>query len=122
MGAENNACMSSRLGRAQAPPRKKDDMDKIIGKTTTYHGDEHRYLRGHEVRIVAVFKGALRRDYHPDADTSGALMDDEDIRRAGGVTADDRVEAQPWIEKEGRFSFVSSDPRAIDLDCFKALR
>ena len=28
---------------------------------------------------------------------------------------------QPSIEKEERFSFVSSDPRAIDLDCFKHL-
>jgi len=37
------------------------------------------------------------------------------------VTADDRVEVQPWIEREERFSFVSSDPRAIDLDCFKHL-
>jgi hypothetical protein len=37
------------------------------------------------------------------------------------VTADDRVEVQPWIEKEGRFSFASSDPRAIDVACFADL-
>lgn len=36
------------------------------------------------------------------------------------MTADDRVDVQPWIEKEERFSFVS-DPRAIDLDCFQHL-
>ena len=33
-------------------------MKKVIGATTTYHGDEHRYLRGHDVRIVAVLKNA----------------------------------------------------------------
>ena len=32
-----------------------------------------------------------------------------------------RFEVQPWIEKEGRFSFASSDPRAIDLACFADL-
>jgi hypothetical protein len=37
------------------------------------------------------------------------------------VTADDRVEVQPWLAAEGRFSFVSSDPRAIDLACFASL-
>jgi hypothetical protein len=38
------------------------------------------------------------------------------------VTADDRIEVRPWIEREGRFSFVSSDPRAIDLACLAADR
>ena len=38
------------------------------------------------------------------------------------VTADDRVEVQPWLAAEGRFSFVSSDPRAIDLACFASLK
>jgi len=38
------------------------------------------------------------------------------------VTADDRVEVQPWLEAEGRFSFVASDPRAIDLACFASLK
>ena len=70
--------------------------------------------------IIAVIKNAARDDYDPDAD-DGYLTDEEDIVRRGGVTADDRVEVQPWIEKEERFSFVSSDPRAIDLDCFKNL-
>ena len=93
-------------------------MKKTLGTVTTYHGNEHRYLRGHQVRIIAVIKNAAREDY--DAD-DGYLTDEEDIARHGGVTADDRVEVQPWIEKEERFSFVSSDPRAIDLDCFKHL-
>ena len=93
---------------------------QTIDTTTTYHGTEHRYLAGHKVRIIAVIKGAARTDYDPDAD-GAYLTDDDDIARAGGVTADDRVEVQPWIEKEGRFSFVSSDPCAIDLACFAHL-
>jgi len=95
-------------------------MKKTLGTVTTYHGNEHRYLRGHQVRIIAVIKNAAREGYDPDAD-DGYLTDEEDIARRGGVTADDRVEVQPWIEREERFSFVSSDPRAIDLDCFKHL-
>ena len=75
---------------------------------------------GYEVRVIAVIKGAAGPDYDPDVD-GAYLTDDEDIARAGGVTADDRVEVQPWIEKEGRFSFASSDPRAIDLACFADL-
>ncbi len=96
-------------------------MNKVIGTTTTYHGDEHGYLRGHEVRIIAVLKNAARPDIDVDGPDYANLSDDEDIARAGGITADDRIEVQPWIEKEGRFSFVSSDPRATDLACFADL-
>jgi hypothetical protein len=79
----------------------------IIGSTTRYHGTEHPYLRGHRVRIVAVLKA------------DGAYLTDElDIAAAGGVTAADRVEVQPWLPKEKRFSFVTSDPKAADLACF----
>jgi len=87
---------------------------KTIGTTTTYHGTEHGYLNGNRVRIIAVIKGAAGPDYDPDADY-------DDIARVGGVTADDRVEVQPWLQREGRFSFASSDPCAIDLDCFAHL-
>ena len=38
-----------------------------------------------------------------------------DVIRCGGVTEHDRLEVQPWIEEEGRFSFVTSDARAVDL-------
>jgi hypothetical protein len=94
---------------------------KAIGITTTYDGTEHAYLRGHKVCIVAVLKNALRADYDPDHDGQH-IADEHDLERAGGVTADDRVEVQPWLEAEGRFSFVSSDPRAIDLACFASLK
>ena len=94
---------------------------KAIGITTTYDGTEHAYLRGHKVRIIAVLKNALRADYDPDRDGQ-YIRDEEDLERAGGVTADDRVEVQPWLAAERRFSFVSSDPRAIDLACFASLK
>jgi hypothetical protein len=92
-----------------------------LGSTTIYEGTEHGYMRGYEVRIVAVLKNAARADYNPDEDGQ-YLRDESDVERAGGVTADDRVEVQPWIAAEARFSFVSSDPRAIDLACFAHLR
>jgi hypothetical protein len=95
-------------------------MKKNLGTITTYHGSEHCYLRDHQVRIVAVLKNAARPDYDPDAD-NGYITDEEDLARAGGVTAGDRIEVQPWIAKEERFSFVSSDPRAVDLACYSDL-
>jgi hypothetical protein len=95
-------------------------MAKILGSTTTYHGDEHPYLRGLKVRIVAVMKRAATPDYDPDRDGS-YLRDGDAIARAGGVTAEDRIEVQPWLEGERRWSFVTSDPRALDLGCFKKL-
>ena len=96
-------------------------MAKILGNTTTYHGTEHPYLRGHKVLIVAVMKRAAAPSHDPDRDGS-YLRDEEDIARAGGGTADDRVEVQPWLEGEQRWSFVASDPRAVDLACFASTK
>ena len=92
-----------------------DDPARVIGRRTTYHGDEHPYLRGYEVVIVAVLKDALRVDEH------GHLTTDDEIRGAGGVSTDDRIEVAPVLPKEGRLSFVKSDPRAIDLEMFRHL-
>ena len=94
-------------------------MTKILGSTTTYHGTEHSYLKGYRVRIVAVLKNRARPDGGGHNDDY--VTDDVDLDRAGGVTADDRIEVQPWMEDEGRFSFVTSDPRAVDLACFRHL-
>lgn len=96
-------------------------MAKILGSTTTYHGTEHPYLKGYKVRIVAVLKNAARLDIDVDGPDYAHISDDDDLARAGGVTADDRIEVQPWMEKEGRFSFVTSDPKALDLACFSDL-
>ena len=101
--------------------RRQNDAKVVIGRTTTYHGTEHAYLRGYTVRIIAVIKNAARQDYDPDKDDQ-YITDEEELARAGGVTADDRIEVQPWLEKEGRFSFVSSDPKATDLEAFKNIR
>jgi hypothetical protein len=95
-------------------------MAKILGSTTTYHGTEHPHLRDCTVRIVGVMKGAAKADNDPDGDDS-YLRDEDEIARAGGVAADDRIEVQPWLEGEQRWSFVSSDPRAVDLACFREL-
>ncbi len=102
------------------PGRKPGDSD---GEDSRQHDDlprKHPYLRGCKVRIVAVMKRAAASDYDPDRDGS-CLRDDDEIAGAGGVTADDRVEVQPWIAEAQRWSFVTSDPRAIDLACFRGL-
>lgn len=95
-------------------------MTKVIGTVTTYVGSELDYLRGFKVRILAVMKGAASPDYHPDSGST-YLFDDDEIARTGGITAEDRVEVQPWIRHRGSFSFVTSDPRAVDLRCFEHL-
>jgi hypothetical protein len=95
-------------------------MARTIGTITTCDGDEHPYVRGHRVRIVAVMKGAAAPDFDPDRD-GAILRDDDEIERAGGVTAADRIEVQPWVEREQRWSFVTCDARAIDLACFRHL-
>jgi hypothetical protein len=97
-------------------------MAKILGSTTTYHGTEHPYLNGYRVRIIAVLKNAARPDIDVDGPDYAHISDEDDLARAGGVTAADRLEVQPWMEKEGRFSFVTSDPRAMDLACFASTK
>ena len=97
-------------------------MDKTIGSTTTLVGlDGHPYLRGFQVRIVAVLKG-FDAD-NPDPDGVQILTTDAEVEAAGGVRATDRVEVVPWIEDKdgGRWSFVTSDPLAADLECFAHL-
>jgi len=97
-------------------------MAKILGSTTTYHGTEHPYLNGYRVRIIAVLKNAARPDIDVDGPDYAHISDEDDLASAGGVTAADRLEVQPWMEKEGRFSFVTSDPRATDLACFASTK
>jgi len=96
-------------------------MKKTIGTVTTYHGTEHPFLKGYKVRIVAVLKNADKPGIDVDGPEYQNISDDIDLERAGGVTVFDRIEVAPWIEKEGRFSFVTSDPKAVDLACFKGL-
>src|SRR5450756_325993 len=76
---------------------------EVIGRRTTCDSDEHPYLRGYEVVVVAVLKNALRTEEHE------YLTTEEAVRAAGGVGPDDRVEVAPILPKEG-LSFVTSDP------------
>ena len=92
-------------------------MKKVIGTITSYQGSEFGFLKGHQVKIIAIMKDC------DDEESDGAyITDDEDLQRAGGVEANDRVEVTPWIESKGRFSFASSDPLATDLACFANLK
>ena len=91
-------------------------MKKVIGTITTCDSNEHPYLRGHQVKVIAVMK-----DCDDEESDDCYITDDEDLARAGGVTANDRVEVTPWIESQGRFSFASSDPLATDLAAFSTL-
>jgi hypothetical protein len=96
-------------------------MTKILGSITTYAGIEHAYLRDHKVRIVGVLKRAAQFNYIPERDAA-YLTDESEVALAGGVTIDDRIEVQPWLEEEQRWSVVSSAARAVDLACFSHLR
>ena len=89
-------------------------MAKIIGSTAAYKGEEHPYLHGYKLRIVAVLKNRLRNDIGEDGYTN--IRSDDELIRAGGLTSDDRVEVTPWIGSEKRYSWITSDPRAVDLD------
>ena len=88
-------------------------MTKIIGSTASYRGEEHPTLRGYKLQIVAVLKNAARKNL--DEDDYAYIKDEDELIQAGGLTSDDRIEVAPWIEKEQRYSFVTSDPRAVDL-------
>ena len=96
-------------------------MKKVIGKVTTYHGTEHGFLTGYKVRIVAVMRNSIKPGIEDDDPDYDYIRDDDYLQSTGGVTVFDRLDVQPWLEKEGRFSFVTSDARAQDLTCFKHL-
>ena len=96
-------------------------MKKVIGSTTTYGGHRQAYLRGHQLKIIAILKGRAHADADVD-DENAYVTDDVHLARVGGVTADDRVEVVPFIELEGRWSWASSDPLASELALFKHLK
>ncbi len=87
------------------------DPARVIGRRTTCDSDEHPYLRGHEVVVVAVLKHALRNEEYE------SLTSDDAVRAAGGVGPDDRLEVAP-ILPDGTLSFATSDPRASDVHGF----
>lgn len=90
------------------------DPTRVIGRRTTCDSDEHPYLRGYEVVVIAVLKNALRVEEYD------YLTTEEAVRAAGGVGPDDRLEVAPILPKEG-LSFVTSDPRATDVEAFRSV-
>lgn len=85
---------------------------KLIGRVATYVGDAHPYLRGYAVKVVAVI---TRPEGDPD---NGAVCgSDDDLAAAGGLDPErDIIEVVPWLPKQGRWSFVSSDVQLDDLN------
>ncbi len=90
------------------------DPSRVIGRRTICDSDEHPYLRGYEVVVVAVLKNALR------AEEYDYLTTEEAVRAVGGVGPDDRLEVAAILPKEG-LSFVTSDPRATDVEAFRSV-
>ena len=82
---------------------------------------KHGYLTGYKVRIVAVMRNSMKPGIEDDDPDYDYIRDNDYLQSTGGVTVFDRLDVQPWLEKEGRFSFVTSDARAQDLACFKHL-
>jgi hypothetical protein len=70
------------------------------------------------VRIVGVMKNAAKPGIDPDGPDYAYITDEDELTRAGGVGPHDRVEVQPWLPTQGRWSFVTSDPLATDLALF----
>jgi len=87
-------------------------MEKIIGRRARYKGEEHPYLS--QVVIIRAMI-AQEPDEFDDPDNHLYLDNDADIEAAGGVKPTDRVEVRPVLP-DGRLSWVTSDPRMIDLE------
>lgn len=75
-----------------------------IGTTATYTGTAHRWMTGLLVKIVAVHRG---EDFMVD--------NDDDLARVGGIRPTDMVEVAPWLAKEKRFSWVTSDATPAEI-------
>lgn len=91
---------------------KQGEAKQVIGAVTTYLGHDYGMKPGHKVKIVAVLPN----------DEDACIRDDDELARRGGMKATDRVEVQPFIEQEGRFSWVTNDPKATDLAIGEHLR
>lgn len=86
-----------------------------IGSIATFNGVSHPYLNGYRVRVECVLKGAKATSFDSDVDEYYRIDDADELARAGGITYEDVVIVAPWVEKAGRFSFVTSDVDADEL-------
>jgi len=64
----------------------------VIGAETTCSGG-NKYIKGKRIVIVAVWKGALKPGFNPDADDA-YIRDDETLKKFGGLEATDEVEVE----------------------------
>ena len=96
---------------------------KVIGEVVRYVadpvGDDHPYLDGHDVRVIAV----LRPPTSGNPDDMAIFKTDTEVATEGGVHVGGKLDVQPWIPDDGggHYSFVSSDVQA-SLPCFDHLR
>ena len=111
MGSKTNEGKETKMSK-QTKKTKQAEAAQVIGAVTTYLGNDYGMKPGHKVKIIAVLP----------KDEDAYIRDDDELARRGGVKASDRVEIAPWIEKEGRFSWVSNDPMSTELEAFKKLR
>lgn len=96
------------------------ESTKVIGAATYSVGSEYPGLLGCRVRVVAILQGA-RALRQPGGLSAPFVMDDARLARNGGVTKFDRV-AVNLLLADGSASTVHWSLRAIDLECFSALR
>jgi len=90
------------------------DSNLVIGAETVCVGG-NKYIKGKRVVIVAVWKGALKPEFNPDADDA-YLRDDETLKRVGGVDAFDEVEVET-CERWQR-SVSQGTVKATELEMF----
>ena len=85
--------------------------DSIIGLVATYVGEDHPFLRGYVVKVVAAIKQP-----GGDPDLGVFFHTNEELAAAGGLDPEhDVLEVVPWLPTEGRWSWVSSDVSLADL-------
>jgi hypothetical protein len=79
---------------------------QIIGANATYTGTAHPWMTGLTVKVNSIIRGA---------DDGFVIRSDEDLQRLGGLKDRDVLDVSPWMTKEGRFSWVTSDATADEL-------
>lgn len=77
-----------------------------IGDVVTYCGDQHPLLRGRRCRVVSI-----HCDFHIDPECGPVLQGEGAVARE-----DDLIEIAPFLEDEGRWSWVTHDANLEDLE------
>ena len=95
----------------------------ILNRITTYTGSEDHMkwaTHEHKIKIVGVLRGA--DDPSLGEDDVYLDTDAESIAQDGGLTEFDRVECVVWHPKRKTWSWVTCDPRAVDLWCWPEIK